>query len=195
MVTKTRRFKDDGDNPMTVQEKHHADQVFFNGAVYTVDKQHPWAQAVAVHAGEIIFVGDDQDVETLIGPRTRVVDLEGKMMLPGFHDVHVHLFDGGMQSLQCDLWDCQTADDVIDKVKTYINDRAGGAQEWIQCVGLQKTCTTGLNCQILDTLLPERPMHIRTFDGHSCLVNTRALEIADINRDTADPICIGPQLV
>jgi len=172
---------------MTVQEKHHADQVFINGAVYTVDKQHPWAQAVAVHAGEIIFVGDDQDVEPLIGPRTRLVDLQGKMMLPGFHDVHVHLFDGGMQSLQCDLWDCQTAEDVIDKVKTYFNDRVGGAQEWIQCVGLQKTCTTGLNCQILDTLLPERPMYIRTFDGHSCLVNTRALEIAGINRDTADP--------
>jgi predicted amidohydrolase YtcJ len=172
---------------MTVQETHHSDQVFKNGAVYTVNPKRPWARTVAVRNGEIVCVGDDQDVKTLIGPRTQVIDLQGKMMLPGFHDVHVHLFDGGMQSLQCDLWDCQTADEVIDSIKTHINDQARGQQEWIQCVGLQKTCTADLNCRLLDTWLPEQPLYIRTFDGHSCLVNTRALEIAGIDRDTSDP--------
>jgi len=172
---------------MSLNENSFADQVFINGAVYTVDRQHPWAQAVAVCEGEIIFVGDNRTAETMAGSRTQVIDLNGKMMLPGFHDVHVHLYDGGMQSLQCDLWDCQTADEVINRVKTYTHDRVGGAREWIQCVGLQKTCTAGLNCHILDTLLPERPLYIRTFDGHSCLANSKALEIAGIDRDTSDP--------
>ncbi|MBW2178091.1 MAG: amidohydrolase, partial [Deltaproteobacteria bacterium] len=89
-----------------------ADRVFKNGSIYTVDRRRSWARAVAVKGAEIIYVGDDRGTEAVTGPLTEVIDLGGKMMLTGFHDVHVHLYDGGMHSLKCDLWDCHTLDKV-----------------------------------------------------------------------------------
>ena len=105
---------------MSSKENSVADCVFKNGSIYTVDKRRSCARAVALRGGEIIYVGDNQGVEKVIGPRTRVIDLDGKLMLPGFHDVHVHLYDGGMQSLQCDLWDCPTLDQAIFRMENYI---------------------------------------------------------------------------
>jgi len=172
---------------MSVMKNGFADLVFKNGAVYTVDTRQPWAQAVAIKNGVIISVGSDKGADVVIGPHTRVIDLDGKLMLPGFHDVHVHLYDGGMQSLQCDLWTCRTPVEVMDRIRTYVHDQGPSAEGWIQCSGLQKNCTDGLNCNTLDGLVPERPLYILTFDGHSCLANTRAFELAGIGRDTPDP--------
>ena len=72
-----------------------ADRVFVNGAVYTVDAQQSWAQAVAIADGEIIYVGDDAGARPFIGADTEVVDLHGRMMSPGFHDGHAHVLAGG----------------------------------------------------------------------------------------------------
>src|SRR2546423_8488917 len=67
-----------------------ADRVFRNGAIYTVNAVRSWAEAVAIRAGRIVYVGTDRGAQSWIGPQTRVVDLQGKMMLPGFYDSHVH---------------------------------------------------------------------------------------------------------
>ena len=149
---------------MSSKENSFADRVFKNGSIYTVDKRRSWARAVALRGGEIIYVGDNQGVEKVIGQRTRVIDLDGKLMLPGFHDVHVHLYDGGMQSLQCDLWDCPTLDQAIFRMENYIQGQGPDAKGWIQCSGLQKTCAHEVSRDILDKLSPRRPIYILTFE-------------------------------
>ena len=90
-----------------------ADLIFVNGAVYTVDAARSWAQAVAVREGRIVAVGTDADVRELAGPTTEVVDLAGRMLVPGFQDAHVHPVGGGVDMLQCDLHDLSTAEEYL----------------------------------------------------------------------------------
>jgi predicted amidohydrolase YtcJ len=80
-----------------------ADLALRNGAVYTVDGARSWAQAVAIRGGRIVYVGTDAGIASLVGARTRVVDLRGRMLLPGFQDVHIHPISGGIQANSCDL--------------------------------------------------------------------------------------------
>ena len=172
---------------MLTQKPVIADKVFKNGAIYTVNSSRSWARAVAIKDAEIVHVGADKEADAFIGPTTEVIDLGGKMMLPGFHDVHVHLHEGGMHTLKCDLWDCNTLDKTISRIEKYIQDQGPDAKGWIQCSGLQKTCADEISRKILDKLAPKRPIYILTFDGHSCRANSRALELAGIDKDTPDP--------
>jgi predicted amidohydrolase YtcJ len=164
-----------------------ADRVFKNGAIYTVDPNRSWARAVAVKQAEIIYVGGDPGADAVIGPHTEVIDLEGKMMLPGFHDVHVHLYEGGMQLMMCDLWDCHHLDDAIARITSYVQGQGQDSGEWIQCSGLQKTCASEFSREILDKITMDRPIYIRTSDGHSFWANSTALERANISQYTSDP--------
>ena len=81
----------------------YADLVLLNGGVYTVDEERSWAEAAAVRDGAFVAVGSNAEVESLVGPKTRVIDLAGRMALPGFHDAHVHPTMGGYALLGCDL--------------------------------------------------------------------------------------------
>ena len=164
-----------------------ADLIFKNGAIYTVDSRLSWAQAVAVKNTKIIYVGDDRGAGSYLGSHTEVIDLQGKMMLPGFHDVHVHLFEGGMQSLKCDLRDCLETSAVVNMIKQYVKEQGSEARGWIQCSGLQKTCADELSREILDDISPHCPIYVLTFDGHSCRVNSKALELVGINKDSTNP--------
>ena len=164
-----------------------ADYIFKNGAIYTVDSRRSWAQAVAVKDFKIVYVGDNRGADAFSGRQTEVIDLQGKMMLPGFHDVHVHLFEGGMHSLKCNLWDCQSPPDVVDRIKQYVESQSRDATGWIQCFGLQKTFADDMSRDLLDALSPDRPVFILTFDGHSCRVNSKALEMAGIDKNSLNP--------
>ncbi len=77
--------------------------VFHTGKIYTVNERQPWATAIAIKRGRIVYVGDDEGALELVGPGTRVVDLAGKMLLPGFQDAHVHPIEAGMAYLGCSL--------------------------------------------------------------------------------------------
>jgi predicted amidohydrolase YtcJ len=88
-----------------------ADLAFVNGAVYTVDAARTRAQAVTVEDGRIVAVGSDEAIREHIGPRTEVFDLDGRMLLPGFQDAHVHPVGGGVGRLQCDLHELHTRED------------------------------------------------------------------------------------
>src|SRR5437879_1948110 len=94
-----------------------ADTVFRAGAVYTVDATRSWAEAVAVRAGRIVYVGTDAGLAGWIGPDTRSIDLQGKMLLPGFHDAHVHLVGGGIGLGECELHAATTAEQVLATVR------------------------------------------------------------------------------
>jgi hypothetical protein len=164
-----------------------ADKVFTNGRLYTVDPERSWAEAVAISDGEIVYVGDDVGGRAFIGDATEVTDLGGKLMLPGFHDSHVHLYAGGANESCCVLTDAATQAEALEMIQDSAlakGDRAGG---WIVCNGLNKGLIPDLNRRLLDEVSSECPIYVMTDDGHSCWLNSRGLEIAGIDASTEDP--------
>jgi predicted amidohydrolase YtcJ len=163
------------------------DLAFVNGVVYTVDAARTRAQAVAVEHGRIVAVGSEDAIREHIGPRTEIVDLEGRMLLPGFQDAHVHPVSGGVDRLQCDLHDLHTREDYLLRVKTYAHDHPD--REWILGGGWSMDVFPGgtPTKDLLDPVVPRRIVFLPNRDGHSTWVNSRALEVAGITAATPDP--------
>ncbi len=163
-----------------------ASTVYRGGAVYTVDAARSWAEAVAIHEGKIVYVGPNTGAAKWVGPATRVVELNGKMMLPGFHDSHVHLVGGGIELDECDLNGTTNLTEVLDRIRKYVAkypDRA-----WIRGSGWPLTMAGGNpNKALLDDIVSDRPVMLDAFDGHSIWVNSKALAIAGITKATPDP--------
>ena len=165
----------------------NADLAFVNGAVYTVDAARSWAQAVAVRDGRISVVGTDADIRTHVGQATEIVDLNGRMLVPGFQDAHVHPVGGGLDMLQCDLHDLSTEDEYLRAIVTYAADHPD--REWILGGGWSMDVFPGgtPRKELLDALVPDRCVYLPNRDGHSTWVNSKALELAGVTRDTPDP--------
>ncbi len=165
---------------------HH---VFLNGGVYTVNAEQPWADAVAVRGDEIIYVGPKTGAEALIGPDTQVHDLTGRMLLPGFHDSHVHLHDGATLKFGCNLTDLTTIDGIIAKLNECAAEPGVGDQRWILDGNWYREPFPGgvPNKALLDEIFPDRPVALWGADGHSLWVNSKALLLAEIDDDTEDP--------
>ena len=164
-----------------------AELVFTGGAVYTVDAAHPWAQAVAVKDGRIVTVGTDGSVADLIGPKTEVHDLDGRMLLPGFQDAHVHPPSGGLEMLECNLNEAYTRESYERIVADYASEHPD--VEWIRGGGWSMDSFPGgtPTKDVLDRIVPDRPVYLPNRDGHGAWVNSRALELAGITRETPDP--------
>jgi predicted amidohydrolase YtcJ len=164
-----------------------ADLVFRNGAVYTVDAARRWAEAVAIKAGRIVYVGTDRGAGPWVGPRTQVVDLQGKMLLPSFHDSHVHPASSGVELGECLLGDLTTVEQVLDAVRRYAEQNP--RKPWIRGAGWQLPLFADANPHksLLDKIVPDRPVYLAAADGHSAWVNSRALEVANITKATPDP--------
>jgi predicted amidohydrolase YtcJ len=164
-----------------------ADLVLDGAAVYTVDASRSWAQAVAVRAGRIVFVGTSAGARAFVGPATRVVKLDGRMLLPGFQDAHVHPVSGGVELLQCNLNDLRDAAAVLARVRecaSAMQDRA-----WIVGGGWELPIFPSANPkkEELDAIVPDKPVQLFAADGHSSWVNSKALEVAGVGSQTADP--------
>lgn len=164
-----------------------AELVFTHGAVYTVDGARSWAQAVAVSQGRIVFVGTDDGAKAWVGPGTKVVDLAGRMLLPAFHDSHVHPVSGGMEALECDLHGLATAEEVLAAVRAYA--AAHPKAPWIRGGGWELTLFPAGNPSktLLDRIVPDRPVLLDAGDGHSAWANSKALAVAGVTKATADP--------
>lgn len=166
----------------------HAQTVFLGGPVHTVDAARPWCTAVAVRAGRIAAVGQESDVRDLIGSRTEVVDLQGKLLLPGFQDAHVHPVFAGLQLLDCDLGSARSADDYLAVVANYAASHP--ERSWIRGGGWTFTAfgTAMPTRELLDSVVSDRPVYLSVRDVHSAWVNSRALELAGIDERTDDPV-------
>jgi len=164
-----------------------ADLVLTGGAVYTVDGARSWAGAVAVTDGRIVYVGTAAGARPWTGARTKVVDLAGKMLLPAFHDSHVHPVSGGMEALECDLHGLTSAEAVYEAIRRYAATLPEG--KWIRGGGWELTLFPAGNPTKaeLDRIVPDRPALLDASDGHSAWANSKALALAGITRATPDP--------
>lgn len=164
-----------------------ADLVLKNGSVATMDASRSWAQAVAVRDGRIVFVGTDLEAAKWIGPRTQVRDLGGRLVLPSFHDSHVHPVTSGMELLTCNLNEAETADDVFATIRRYAAEHP--KEPWIRGGGWQLPIFPGASPTKaqLDAIVPDRPALLYAADGHSSWANSRALAIAGVTKATPDP--------
>jgi predicted amidohydrolase YtcJ len=165
----------------------HADLVLRGALVQTMDERRPTAEAVAIHHGRIVYVGPEAGVAAWIGPATRILDLPGRLILPGFHDTHVHTVTGGMRLALCDLADADSRDALARLVARCA--AAAGDRPWVTGGGWQLPLFPDGNApaRLLDSLIPDRPVYLRSADGHSAWVNSRALALAGVTAATADP--------
>jgi hypothetical protein len=164
-----------------------ADLLLRGGAVYTVDAPRSWATAVGVRDGRISYVGSDSVPDGTIGPETEVVDLAGKMVLPGFQDGHVHLLLGGVELGECTLFTLESAAAIADSIAACLAARPDAP--WMRGAGWELTVFPDANPSrvFLDRVVGNRPAIFDAADGHSAWANSKALALAGITRDTPDP--------
>lgn len=163
-----------------------ADWVFHSGRIFDGLRLHPTATAVAVTDGVITAVGTDADVRMKAGPAGESVNLDGRLLVPGFTDAHVHTVMAGIERLGCDLSSCTGAGDVLDRIAGFA---AASSNEWITGGGWHKADFPGgyPTRQALDAVVADRPVYLVNADHHSAWVNTLALELAGIGAATPDP--------
>lgn len=167
------------------------DLVLKNGVVYTVDEKMKWAQALAVAGGRIVYLGSDTGAETYIEPDTKVIDLGGKMVLPAFVDSHMHpAHSAYLYKYQLNLFD-QVGKDLVQvylgAIKAFVDNNPD--ESWIIGAGYLRSAfdEIGPRKEWLDQIDAARPIAITSKDGHSMWVNSKALEIAGITKDTPQP--------
>jgi predicted amidohydrolase YtcJ len=170
-----------------------ADTVMRNGYVYTVDGQNSVQQAIAISGGKIVYVGSDAGVDGYIGKQTQLIDLAGRMLMPGFVDAHMHPGDGGRAMTLCDLkYQTMTRAQFQASIQACLDaEKDKGPDVWLEVGSWDRMGMTGLDGDAdkstLDALKTQRPIQVRSTDFHTVLTNSRGLELAGINKNTADP--------
>lgn len=162
------------------------DLIFTRGPIHTGDPARTRASSLAVTGERITAVGHDE-VRELIGPDTEVIDLQGKLLLPGFQDSHIHAVFGGMELAECDLTGTVGVEDYLTRIRSYAD--AHPDRSWITGGGWSMESFDGglPTRQLLDSVIPDRPVLLVNRDHHGAWANTRALELAGLTRESADP--------
>ncbi len=164
-----------------------ADYVFTGGRVYTVDEKQPWVEAVAVRDNLIVYVGDAAGVMAFVGGGTHVLDVTGKMVMPGFISAHDHLIASGWMNLGVQLYDGRSGADYLKAIKEYADSHPD--DRIIRGIGWNGENTGGHpTAAMLDTAVPDRPAIIIDYTGHDAWLNTKALEAGGVTKDTPDPL-------
>ncbi len=165
-----------------------ADLVFKNGNIYTVNERQPTAEAVAVKGDRIIFVGSNRETQNYVGKNTRVVDLNGKTLVPGMTDAHHHLSGVGFREMTLNLEGLRSLEAFLAKVKERVDQKQPG--EWITGRGWIETFWTPPVFPTrwdLDKIAPNNPVFLDRADGHGAVANSAALKIAGIDKNTSSP--------
>lgn len=175
-------------------KKEAADLVLKNGKIVTVDESNPEAQALAVRGDTIVAVGTDKQIEEFIGDTTQVIDLEGKLAIPGLIDSHAHFTSIGRAMMQLNLMDVNNWDDIIAMVAEAVENAQPG--EWILGRGwhqekwdtVPEPNVDGLPChESLSKVSPDNPVWLSHASGHASYANAKAMEMAGITKETPDP--------
>jgi len=163
------------------------DTVIINAKVYTVNAAQPWAEAVAVKDGRIVFVGTMKEAKRYQSKETEVIDAGGRLVLPGIEDSHVHFVSGSESLARVDLAGTKTVEEIQGRIRKFAAEHPEAG--WIQGRGWMYAAFPGDMPQKkqLDEVVPDRPAIMRCADGHTSWVNSRALAVAGINRETPDP--------
>jgi predicted amidohydrolase YtcJ len=165
-----------------------ADLIVTNAHIYTVDEGRPLAEAMAISDGRIVFAGSARGAEVFAGPQTRRLDLEGKTVIPGMVDAHVHLLGLGRALRIIDLVGTRSYEEVIARVVERARDVPEG--EWIRGRGWDQNdwaVTEFPTHEALSEAVPDHPVYLWRVDGHAVLVNRKALELAGVTAATVDP--------
>jgi predicted amidohydrolase YtcJ len=170
------------------QAQPAADLIILNAKVWTVDKTHPTAQAVAVLGDRIVAVGSNGDVEAWHGVRTRTIDASGKLLLPGFNDSHVHFVDGGLSLDSVQLNDATSAAEFARRIGEQVKKTPKG--EWVTSGDWDETKWTPAampSKELIDPVSPDTPVFVTRYDGHMALANSVTLRLSGITAQTPDP--------
>lgn len=165
-----------------------ADTIFKNGNIYTVNDRQPHAEAIAVKNGKIIYVGSNRLVKRFQTSTTRVVDLQGNTVVPGFTDSHYHLIGVGEREVSLNLEGTSSLEDMLAKLKQRVESAKPG--EWIVGRGWIETFwkpPVFPTAQDLDRVSPNNPVFLDRADGHGAVVNSLALKIAKIDKNSPNP--------
>ena len=171
-----------------------ADTVYRGGLVYTVDVHDSMQQALAIRAGRIVYVGGDAGLAGFIGPGTTVVDLHGRMLMPGLVDGHMHPLQGGGSLLKCNLnYQQLNLAQMQARIQTCLDKTQSREPDaWLEVVNWFQEgmvpAGTRTSRATLDALKTKRPIFVASSFGHTALVNTRALQLAGVTAQTPDPL-------
>jgi predicted amidohydrolase YtcJ len=167
---------------------HAETTVFINGNIYTGNMKAPHAEALASKDGRIIFVGSNADARKFQNGDARVIDLEGKTVVPGLTDSHCHIFGIGEREMNLNLEGANTLEDFLAKVKERVTKTERGkwitGRGWIETFWQPPQFPTRGD---LDKIAPDNPVFLTRADGHAAIVNSAALKIASIDKNTANP--------
>ena len=170
-----------------------ADTILTNARIYTVNARAPWAQAVAIRDGRILAVGSSRQIASYRGPSTKTLDVRGRLVLPGFIDSHIHFVEGSLAMSQVKLDDTKSVAEIQQVVREFAQAHPATSPEtaWITGRGWSypEFAPSGMpHKRFLDQVLPDRPVLLEGFDGHTYWANSKALEMAGITRETPDPL-------
>jgi predicted amidohydrolase YtcJ len=161
--------------------------VLLNGKVWTENPAAPEAEAVAISGEHIVAVGSTEHIKTLAGPNCKVIDLQGRRVVPGFNDSHVHFIGGGGSLISVQLGDANSAAEFRQRIGAYAKKLSKGA--WIREGNWDHqrwTPATLPTHQLIDSVTPDNPVFVWRLDGHMALANAVALKLAGIDRNTKD---------
>jgi len=173
---------------LSAQSPRPADTIVVNARIYTVNPKQPWADAIAIRDGKIAAVGSAKEIGAYRTASTKLIDAAGHLVLPGFTDAHMHFIEGSLGLLRLHLEDANTIADVQKMVKTFADQHP--KSPWILGRGWSYPIlgASGVaDKKYLDEVVPDRPVYLTCFDGHSWWANSKALQLAGITRDTPDP--------
>jgi predicted amidohydrolase YtcJ len=164
-----------------------ADLLIVNGRVYTADGSGKFQEAVAIRGNKILRTGAAADISKLRGPATQVIDAHGGAVLPGFNDIHTHLISGGLALDNVRLQGVRSVAEIQERIRSFA--KAHPDKPWIQGNGWSYEPFPGNlpTRALLDAAISDRPAAMRCYDGHSIWVNSKALALAGINKNTPDP--------
>ena len=174
-------------NDVLAAKDGKADVVLRNGKIYTADPARSFQQSIAFTGNSIVAVGDDDEVTPLIGPATKVVDLGGKLVLPGLIDTHTHPIGGAINGTKCSLADVKpTLEALKPVIQECLAKKPGDADNWFEAVQLDNYGFEA-TARDLDSIEETRPIVLAGNDGHTAWVNSRALDLLRITARTPDP--------